>query len=234
MSDYQLRYRPASIRLLDEQLHLDPDTIRIMREIEAQMTARQMVNLWLQPDWHALMPTWQSMLLQPDLFPARAQRPSATQYVPGAGPSTPRPGELSDVARAVYQLPVVQNLVLQAHDEGLRQLRLLGDDWDRATPGDRVAMVSITGVVAASSLTFILANRQTRLMAFDLIKGRDIPVPMVDGLSFQILDRGGAITAPLGVAGLSGSARMQFPSGTSPDYEFSVNFDVMEFIRSNR
>ena len=230
MSDYQLRYRPARIRLLDDHLELDPETIRIIREIEAQMTARQMVNLWLQPDWHTMVPTWQSMLTQP----APTRQPSATQYVPGAGPSTPRPAEFSDVTRAVYQLPVVQNIILQAHDEGLRQLRLLGDDWDRATPGQRVAMVSMTTVVVGSSLTFILANRQTRLMAFDLIKGRDIPIPGVDGLSFQILDRGGAITAPLGVAGLSGSARMQFPSGTAPDYEFTINFDVMEFIRSNR
>ncbi len=228
--DYQLRYRPARIRLLDGQLQLDPETVRIIREIEARMTARQMVNLWLRPDWHSLVPTWQSMLTQP----APTRQPSAMQFVPGAGPETPRPGEFSDVAKAVYQLPVVQNIMLQAHDEGLRQLRLLGDDWERATPGQRVAMVSMSTIVVGSSLTFILANRQTRLMAFDLIKGRDIPIPGVNGLSFQILDRGGAVTAPLGVAGLSGSARMQFPSGTAPDYEFTVNFDVMEFIRSNR
>ena len=230
MTDYLLHFRPARVRLLDDHLQLDPETIRIIREIEAQMTARQMVNLWLQPDWHTMLPTWQSVLTQP----APARQPSALQFVPGAGPSTPRSGELSDVARAVYQLPAVQNLVLQAHDEGIRQLRLLGDDWERATPGQRVAMVSMSTLVVGSSLTFILANRQTRLMAFDLIKGKDIPIPGVDGLSFQILDRGGAFTAPLGVAGLSGSARMQFPSGTTPDYEFTINFDVMEFVRSNR
>ena len=91
----------------------------------------------------------------------------------------------------------------------------------------------MSSVVVGSSLTIILANQQTRVMAFDLLKGRDIPVPGVDGLSFQLLDRGGAVTAPLGVPGLSGHARLQFPT-QRPDFEVTVNFDVMEFIRSQR
>ena len=55
----------------------------------------------------------------------------------------------------------------------------------------------------------------------------------LDGLSFQIPDRGGAITAPLGVPGLSGSARLQFPGAPShPDYNVMINPDVLEFLRS--
>jgi hypothetical protein len=227
-------YRPPRFRLMNEQLHLDPEVTRIIQDIEARMAARQLVNQFLQPNWQLLLPTWQSILVQPNVFAPTPQRTPTMDYVPGAGPSTPRPGELGDVTSAIYRLPAVQRLVLQAHDEGLHQLRLLRGEWERATPTDRAVMVTMTGVVVGSSLTIILANQQTRNMAFDLVKGRDISVPGVDGLSFQILDRGGSVTAPLGVPGLSGTARLQFPSAARPDYEVTVTFDVMEFVRSQR
>jgi hypothetical protein len=93
-------------------------------------------------------------------------------------------------------------------------------------------MVTMTGLVVGSSIGIILANEPTRHAAFDLIRGRDIPVPGVDGLSFQILDQGGSITAPLGVPGLSGTARLQFPGDPShPDYGVMIRLDVMELLR---
>ncbi len=93
-------------------------------------------------------------------------------------------------------------------------------------------MVTMTGIVLGSTIGIILANQPTRQAAFDLIKGRDIPIPGVDGLSFQILDRGGSVTVPLGVPGLSGTARLQFPGAPNdPNYSVMVNFDVMEFLR---
>jgi len=219
---------------MNEELHLDPEVTRIIQDIEARMAARQLVNQFLQPNWQLLLPTWQSIVAQPNAFAPTPQPAPTMDYVPGAGPSTPRAGELGDVTSAVYRLSVVQHLVLQAHDEGLRQLRLLRGEWERATPADRAVMVTMTGIVVGSSLTIILANQQTRNMAFDLVKGRQISIPGVDGLSFQILDRGGSITAPLGVPGLSGTARLQVPSSARPDYEVTVTFDVMEFIRSQR
>ena len=226
-------YRRPRFRLMNEQLHLDPDIARQIQEIETRMAARQLVNQFLQPNWQQLMPTFQSIVAQPNPLLLRTPPPTpGRDYVPGAGPSTPRAGELSDVTGAIYRLPAVQRLVLQAHDEGLHQLRVLRGEWERATPTDRAVMVTMTGLLVGSSLTIVLANQQTRDMAFDLIKGRDIPIPGVDGLSFQILDRGGAVTAPLGVPGLSGSARLQFPNAARPDYEVTVTFDVMEFIRS--
>ena len=63
-------------------------------------------------------------------------------------------------------------------------------------------------------------------------KGRDLSVPGVDGLSFKILDRGGAIAAPLGVPGLSGAARLQLPNSAAASYAATITFDVMEFIKS--
>jgi len=235
MGDFNFGYKPPTIRLIDQQLTLDPDIIRIMGEIEAQMPARRIIQEILQPDWNLLLPHWDSILNapSPDLFkqpPAPA--PSIWNAPRGAGPDKPRPGELSDVTKALYQLPAVQRLATQAHDEGMRQLRLLKNDWDKAPTGERVAMVSMATIFAGSLITPIVANERTRLLAFGLIKGKDIPVPGVDGLSFKILDNGGGFTTPLGVPGLSGSAQMQFPSASSPNYEFKVNFDVMEFVRS--
>jgi hypothetical protein len=216
-------YRPPRFHLLDQELHLDPEIQRMAREFETRMAARQMIQLWLRPDF--TLPSWQTMMSLP--LPS----PAGPSFTPGSGPSTPRPGELSDVTDAIYKLPAVQGMVERAHDEGLRQLRLLRAEWNRASPGERTVMVTMAGIVVGSSIGIILANEPTRQGAFDLIKGRNIPIPFVDGLSFQILDSGGGLTVPLG-PGLSGSARLQFPGDAShPDYDVTIKLDVLELFR---
>jgi hypothetical protein len=216
-------YRPPRFHLLDQELHLDPDIQRMARELETRMAARQIVGLWLRPDFS--LPAWQTIMARP------LPRPAGPMFTPGAGPSTPRPGDFSDVTSAICQLPPVQGLVERAHDEGLRRLRLLRAEWDRASPGERAVIVTMTSIVVGSSIGIIVANQPTRQAAFDLIKGRDIPIPGVDGLSFQILDRGGSVTVPLG-HGFSGSTRLQFPGDAShPDYEVMIKLDVLEFLR---
>jgi hypothetical protein len=216
-------YRPLRFHLLDQELHLDPDIQRMARELETRMAARQVVELWLRPDFS--LPDWHTIMSRP------VQHPSGLLFTPGAGPSTPRPGDFSDVADAIYKLPPVQGLVGQVHDEGLRRLRLLRAEWNRASPGERTVMVSMTSIVVGSSVAIILASEPTRHAAFDLIKGRDIPIPLVDGLSFRILDRGGSLTVPLG-HGLSGSAGLQFPGAPShPDYDIMIKLDVLELLR---
>lgn len=235
MSDFQLGYRPRQIRLLDQQLTLDPEIIRMMGEIEAQMAARRIISDMLRPNWSLVLPNFQSILdaAPADLFRQPPAPPTSVWSAPrGAGPSTPRAGELSDVTQALYKLPVVQGLVERAHDEGHRQLRLLRNDWNGASTGERITMVTMATVVAGAFITPIIANQQTRDLAFGLIKDRDISVPGVNGLSFRLLDRGAGITTPLVVPGLTGSARLQFPNSAAPNYEVTINFDVMEFIRS--
>lgn len=236
MGDFDFGYRPPRIRLLDQQLTLDPDIQRMMGEIEAQMAARRILQDMLAPNWNLLLPHWDSILSNPasNVFnaPNPSPAPSIWSAPQGAGPSTPRPGEFSDVMRALSQLPAVQRLTTEAHDEGMRQLRVLRSDWDNASTGERIGMVSMAAVFAGSLITPIVANQQTRLLAFNLIKGNDIPVPGVDGLSFKLLDNGAGITTPLGIPGLSGSAQVQVPNLNNVSYQFNVNFDVMEFVRS--
>lgn len=229
-------YRPRNIRLLDQQLTLDPEIITMMGEIEAQMAARTILADMQRPNWNLLLPDFQAIVNKPasDIFrtPTPTPAPSIWSAPRGAGPATTKPGELSDVTRALYQLPAVQRLVGLAHDDGLRQLRLLRSEWDNSSTGNRVAMVTMATVFAGALITPIVANQQTRDLAFGLIKGRDIPIPGIDGLSFKILDNGAGVTTPLGVPGLSASARLQLPHSAAPNYEATINFDVMAFIRS--
>jgi len=64
------------------------------------MAARQIVQLWLRPDFS--LPAWQTVVMsQPP------PRPAGPLFTPGAGPSTPRPGDLSDVTDAIYKLPPI-------------------------------------------------------------------------------------------------------------------------------
>jgi len=228
-------YQPR-IRLFDQHLTLDPDIVRMMGEIEAQMAARSILSDMLRPNWSLLLSDFQSIVNTPasDIFrtPTPSQPASVWTSPRGAGPATPRAGEVSDVMGAVYQLQAVQRLVGLAHDEGHRQLRVLRSEWGNGSTGNRIAMVTMSALVAGGMIAPIIANQQTRDLALGLIKGRDIPVPGVDGLSFQILDRGGAVTTPLGIPGLTGSARLQFPNSSSPNYEVMINFDVMQFLRS--
>lgn len=236
MGDFEFGYRRRPIRLLDQQLTLDPEIVRMMAEIEGRMAASRFLPGMLRPDWRLVLSDFESILATSpsNIFsnPTPPAQPSIWSARRGAGPATPRAGELSDVTSALYQLPAVQGLVRQAHDEGMRQLRVLRSEWNGASTGDRVIMVTMAGIVVGSSVTIIVANQETRDLAFGLIKDRDIPIPGVDGLSFKILDRGGAIRTPLGVPGLSGSVRLQFPNSAAPNYEVMINFDVMQFIRS--
>lgn len=227
-------YKPH-IHLLDQQLTLDPDIVAAINGIEAQVAINQILFDMQRPNWNLLLPDFQSIVqTPPNVFstPVPSPSPSVWTAPRGAGPATPRPGELSDITGAIYQLPAVQRLVGQAHDEGMRQLRVLRSEWDNGSTGQRITMVTMATVFAGALITPIIANQQTRDMAFGLIKGRDIPIPGIDGLSFKILDNGAGVTTPLGVPGLSASARLQLPNSAAPNYEATINFDVMAFLRS--
>ena len=229
-------FQPKRITLMSGKLTLDPAIVAMMSKLEADMATRKILADMLQPNWRLLLPDFQSMLASPP--PNLLTMPSPPSGVPVPypnmyGPATPpRAGELSEVAGAIYKLPAIQGLVTRAHDEGLRQVRVLQREWETAPISEKVVMVTMTTLVVGAFITPIVANQKTRDLAFGFIKGRDLSVPGVDGLSFTILDRGGAITVPLGVPGLSGSARLQLPNSAAPSYEATITFDVMEFIKS--
>jgi hypothetical protein len=233
MSEPTFGFQPRRPLFPELQLKLDPEVERMMLDIEARMRARQLIQQWLQPDFQLLLPHWSALIAAPPPNPFTAPMPAPAKpaFTPGAGPATPRPAEFSDVAKAVYKLPAVQKLVEQAHDKATEQLGLLRQDWKRAGTGERIAMVSLTGLVVGTTVTGILANQPTRKLAFDLLKGKDIPVPKVDGLSFKLMDRGAGATVPLGVPGLSASGHYAAPSGKPVDYGVTVTFDLMQYLK---
>ena len=237
MSDgFNYGYRRPPIRLFEGQLHLDPDIVAMMQGLEARMQAGQILAQMRRPDWSLALPTFQAMARRRDILatPPPAAGTAPAPYPDAAGPAVSRPGEVSDVTGAVWQLHVVQRVAGQAHDEAFRQLRLLRLEWDRAPTPQRVIAITMTALVAGAMIAPIVANQSTRDFAFGLIKGHDIPVPGVDGLSFQLLDRGGALTVPLGVPGLSAGGRLQFPNSAPASFDVNVTLDVMALLRGRR
>ncbi|RJF94416.1 hypothetical protein D3874_00780 [Oleomonas cavernae] len=240
-------YRPPRIRLFDAQLKLDPSIEQMMLELQAKMAGPQMTQQWLQPNFQLLLPHWEAILgpgpnpvflpVPPPAYTPTAGPgfqpigPPAPAYTRGDGPATAKPGELSDVLKAIYKLPAVQELAKQAKDQGERQLKELHSEWQSAGTADRVLMISVTGVVVGGMVTTILANEPTRNLAFGFIKNKDIPIPGVKGLSFKIMDGGAGATVPLGVPGLSAKGYYTAPDGKAPDYGATVTFDVIEFLK---
>ena len=234
------------------ELKLDPEIERMMMEIEASLFAKMLLERWLEPDFKVLLPHWPDLISAPPAVPyGPAPPPSVPMLPPATGPSTakpptppkppgppgadppkPKPADLSDLAKAIYKTEVVQGLVKKAHDEAWRQLRVLRLEWQQSNTGTKVASVSVAGLVVGGTLTAILANQPTRERAFGLLKNRDIPVPLVPGLSFKYFDndlpKPSTTYTPGPPAPLPGPADKPLGQGVI------INFDVAEFIRSRQ
>jgi hypothetical protein len=222
-SDFQLGWRPRPPSLGDFRLRLDP-------ALEAQM---RVMTGWSPTGLRGavLIPPW-SMLddnaLNRILTTPVPARPSAPLVARGAGPSTPRPGEVSDILRAVWAVPSVQHAANTALD------RVTGDlsrGWSQASPGERGLVIG-WGVVTAATLTPLLINRDTRLSILEFLEGKYIPVPGVDGLSLMVGPRGGgARWNNFLLPGLNISGAGRATDEGRPEWNVGVMFDVAEFAR---
>ena len=101
----------------------------------------------------------------------------------GAGPDTPRAASAGDVLAALAAVPAVRTEITRLRDTASDQLR---HDWRSLSTGDKVVAVGATALVAGGALAGILANDSSRQFALHQIQGRNIPVPMVPGLSLQV------------------------------------------------
>src|SRR5262249_9410400 len=101
MGDFQLTWpgprRPSLLG--DYQLHLDPQIEAEIRAIAARQNFERLGDIWLRREWWRLEPV-------------------------GAGPDTPRPGEVSDVLKAIWAVPAVQSTAYRLLDEATSNLRL--------------------------------------------------------------------------------------------------------------
>ena len=112
-----------------------------------------------------------------------APAPSAQTVTRGAGPSTPRPASAGDLLAAVMAIPAVKTEITKLRDRATDQLKR---DWRSLSTGDKVVGISVTALIASGAIAGIVSNNSSRQFALQQIQGRNIPVPLVPGLSFQL------------------------------------------------
>ncbi|MDE3175759.1 MAG: hypothetical protein KGM15_06570 [Pseudomonadota bacterium] len=109
-----------------------------------------------------------------------------------ADPAAPKAGAVGDILKALHGLPIVQENLNKLSDEGLRQVRVLKTEWDKAPWLDRITAITIAAPLAAGVVGAAVGPSESRHLAFGALKGADVPVPWVPGLSFHVDDFGKA------------------------------------------
>ena len=104
----------------------------------------------------------------------------------------PKAGAVGDILKAMMGLPIVQQNLNRLSDEGLRQVRLMKTEWDKAPWLDRITAITIAAPLAAGVVGTVLGASDARHFAFGALKGADVPVPFVPGLSLHVDDFGKA------------------------------------------
>ncbi|MDZ4311692.1 MAG: hypothetical protein U1A24_14195 [Cypionkella sp.] len=236
-------YQPKPINLLNQKLTLSPETQAMIAEIEAKMAARAWMEAMLAPKWEDLLPSFHDMILRPPpAGPVPVPQPAWLKPGPAApapvlpnpgppnfGTQTPAPGDLKLVLEAFSKTKVVQDGTQFLQNEAKRQWGVFKLEWNAAPTGEKVVMVSTSVVVAASMIAPVLAVRETRVMAFDLLKDKWLPVPGVPGYKIKLLDHGAGVTVPLPVRGLTFEAESQFLNSGAKPTTVMLQFDLMEF-----
>ncbi len=131
------------------------------------------------------------MAVDPSLFPAPQPSPfnvptlaPPAPLVPrGAGPTPARAANPGDLLSAIMAVPTVKTAVSNLQDNALSAAR---HDWQQLSTGEKVLVVSTGAVIAGSALAGILSNDSSRQFALQQIQGRNIPVPLIHGLSVRI------------------------------------------------
>jgi hypothetical protein len=143
-----------------------------------------------------------------------------------AEPPAPKAGSFGDILKALHGLPIVQRILNLLSDEGLKQTQLLKNEWDKSPWLDRITVITLSAPIAASVVGTVLGVDQSRHLAFKQLKGADIPVPFVPGLSVHVADYGKADPYLLG-------ARLNDPHQPQA-LEFGLKLDVLKAIPAVR
>lgn len=222
---------PPHIKLMDTSLKLDPDIAAAIARIQEETLPGSTLERWLEPDWslsgYAEMLSASFEQLPPDLRlhlspplppgpplllipPASPAYSSSSGPIPAPGPDTPRAADFADLKRALYADPVVQGLVRSAHGLFNHELHLVEQSWKTGGTGARVAIISVSGVIAGAAVTALVASKPLRLHALQAIDGYEIAVPKVPWLSVAYVDKGGKIAIKPGLApGAEASVQVQ-------------------------
>ena len=168
-------------------------------------------------------------LLTPLVIAASPAAPFYKLPSPTATPTdtvTPKAGSVGDVLKAAMGLKIVQDLQNRMSDEGSRQIAAFKSDFHNQPWLNRSLEITLAAPLAASVVGTIVGVDDARHFAFNILKGREIPVPPVPGMSIQIDDFGKADTILLGAK----PADLQHPQPV----QFSLKFDLLKAIPALR
>ncbi len=198
MSDFQLRTpglrlpRATAPSLGNFQLQLNPVLAAEFRAMRAGQPTPSLRNLFLQPNWRQMR--------QEDLNRVLRQPPPAARaplVPPGPVPDDPPVEVGAALLAAIWAVPTVQGAVNRLLDDVQR-------DFGRLSPGQTVVFATQAALILGGVATGINLQRDAPGMPLSLIVGQSIPVPGVNGLSFQILHRGGQLSlSDIGGSGVS-------------------------------
>lgn len=203
--------------LIDDELRIDPE---YLADLELASHALRAVD-WSTLPFERDASRW---LRAPVDAPDVAATPASSE--------PPRVGTLDDLVSAILALPGSKRLLSLAQDEALRRVDALKKELAGASAGMRVASIATLGVVGGVALGSLLAAEPSRAAALSLLKGQDIPLPGVDGLSLRVLGAGAEVTAPVGLPGVSVTVHADLPSGKSADVGVMVKFDLAAFLKA--
>lgn len=224
------RERPGLLG--DYKLKLDPTIQAEIDAITVRMEIQKLQNAWLQPNWLDL-----HQLVQ-GLSPAVASGQSPPPWTKFMKPATPKPlipmpqlqprgdgtdeleypraAAISDLLGALWTVPEVKEVGTKLTDQ------LESDFWTKRTAGEKTLIVTWGTIIAGGAIAGMLANRQSRLWAFQTISDKEIPVPKVGGFSFQV--------------GLAPGTAKQEPTVNEPPpyqgYYFVAKLDLFEAVPS--
>lgn len=105
-------------------------------------------------------------------------------------PPALRPGAAGDVMKAFMALPEVKRNFDKLETYGGYQIDLLKRDWDKAPWRDRITALALFAPLPAAAIGGILGSDEARHFAFKNLKGVDIPLPFLPGVSARIDDYG--------------------------------------------
>jgi hypothetical protein len=124
-------FRPRRPLLGDFQLKLDPAIEAQIRVLAMGRPTPAVRMLVLTPPWWLFDTSYPNRMLSTP----PPSNPTAPLVPRGAGPSTPRPGEVSDVMSAVWKIPSVQRAANDVLDRVSRDMQR---GWSSASPGERM------------------------------------------------------------------------------------------------
>ncbi len=225
MGDFELRLptRQRGYSLGVPQLQLDPDIQRQILALQSQPPSPQLRNLFLRPNWATMQQDYLNQLLrQPP------PQPGAPLVPRGRGPTTPRAAELSDLFAAIWAIPVVQQSANRVLDDAAGRIRR---DWTRLSTGQQAIVISHSALLLGSALAAIGSNTESRNFMLGLISDFDIPVPVVDGLTFRLNPRGASATMRnIGGSGVTVQGGGGVNRQGQPEYNIGVTLDLRQFM----